>query len=81
LKNYQEHDDEDYEDELMEDSWESIQSQIQYYTTGIMLSTEMIELLREFPESVKDEIQKITFAALEIERLSHKLSHFRNESQ
>jgi hypothetical protein len=80
MKNYQEHDDADYEDELTEDSWDAVQEQIQYYTTGIMLSTEMIELLREFPESVKDEIEKITFAALEIERLSRKLAQFRNQS-
>jgi hypothetical protein len=80
MKNYQDHDDADYEDELLEDSWEAIQEQIQYYTTGIMLSPEMIELLREFPESVKDEIEKITYAALEIERLSRKLAQFRHQS-
>jgi len=37
--------------------------------------------MREFPESVKDEIEKITFAALEIERLSRKLAQFRNQPQ
>jgi hypothetical protein len=79
MKNYQDHDDADYEDELTEDSWQGIQAQIEYYTTGILLSTEMIDLLQDSPESFQQELEKLKFAALEIERLSRKLWHFRNE--
>lgn len=77
MKNYQKHSDDNNSDELKEDSWDAIQEQIQYFTTGILISTEMIQLLREFPESVKEEIEKITYATLEIERLSKKLAKFR----